>query len=219
MPTLKIIVDAADWMNVMLGKTDAVSLLQMGKVEIEGDALFAMKLPEIFAKYVPTWADSPQEQELLVIKRVISVNQRFATGPIMGKFLKGLKDKKIFANKCPECGRLQTPPREVCAECRVRTTDDLIEIGPKGNVRYMDTAYYAFPDPLTGATRETPYGTAFILLDGCKGNETFAYFIRRDQLSRIKMGWNDEKGTIVRPVWAENRTGGAHDILYFEIDE
>ncbi len=219
MPTLKITVDAGDWMNVMLGKTEAASLLQLGKVELEGDALMAMKLPELFAKYIPTWADAPKEQELLVLKRVVSVNQRFATGPIVGKFLNGLKDKKILASVCPKCGKKQSPPQEVCAQCHVRNNEDLVEIGPKGNVRYMDIAYYAFPDPLTGATRETPYSTTFILLDGCKGNETFTHNVRRDQLNRIEMGWNEKKGTIVRPVWAENRTGGVHDILYFEIDE
>ncbi|MCP4728319.1 MAG: hypothetical protein GY863_25000, partial [bacterium] len=93
------------------------------------------------------------------------------------------------------------------------------EVGPTGNVRYMDTHFFASPDPLTGETRETPYGVTFILLDGCKGHETFTHFVRQDQLDRVKMGWNDKKGTIVRPVWAENRTGGVHDIKYFEIDE
>ena len=33
------------------------------------------------------------------------------------------------------------------------------------------------------------------------------------------MGWNEKKGTIVRPVWAEERTGKVADIKYFEIDE
>lgn len=219
MPTLKIIIDDQSYVDWQLGKIDAMGLLSMGKAALEGDALIAMKIPEMFVKYAPPGAQAEQEQELLVLKRVVSVNQRFATGPVVGKFLNGLKEKKILANKCPKCGRLQVPPREACAECRVRTGDDLVEIGPKGNVRYMDIAYFASPDPLTGATRETPYSSTFILLDGCKGNETFTHSVRRDQLNRIQMGWNEKKGTVVRPVWAENRTGGVHDILYFEIDE
>jgi hypothetical protein len=94
-----------------------------------------------------------------------------------------------------------------------------VEVGPKGQVRYMDYAYYASPDPLTGETRETPYGSIHIRLDGCKGNETFTHFIRRDQIDRIERGWNEKSGTRVRPVWNENRTGSFKDILYFEIDE
>ena len=153
-----------------------------------------------------------------MLKRTISVNQTFATGPVMGKFLKGLKDKKIIGNKCPKCGRMQMPPREVCAECRVRV-DEFVEVGPKGEVRYMDIVYYAMPDPLTGVARETPYGSINILLDGCKGNETLPHFIRRDQIEKIQMGWNEKKGTRVRPVWEENRIGDIWDIKYFEIDE
>jgi uncharacterized OB-fold protein len=163
-------------------------------------------------------AGSVQEQELLVLKKTIALNQKFSTGPIMGKFLKGLKDKKIFANKCPKCGRLQLPPREVCAECRVRAAE-FVEVGPKGEVRYMDLVFYAMPDPLTGVARETPYGSINILLDGCKGNETLPHFLRKDQLQKIKNGWNEKKGTRVRPVWEENRIGDIWDIKYFEIDE
>ena len=136
----------------------------------------------------------------------------------MGRFLNALKEKKILANKCPKCGRLQLPAREVCAECRVRV-NEFVEVGPKGQVRYMEYVYYASPDPLTGETRETPYGMLNILLDGCKGNETFAHLVRRDQLDRIKGARDDEVGTRVRPVWSEKRVGSIFDIQYFEIDE
>ncbi len=217
MPTLKINVEDQSYIEWQLGKTDAMTLMAMGKAGLEGNAVLAQKIPELFEKYSPP-GEAEDEQELLALKKVISVDQRFSTGPVMGKFLNGLKEKKIFANKCPECGRMQIPPREICAECRVRV-DEFVEVGPKGNVRYMDTAYFASPDPLTGETRETPYGTAHILLDGCKGHETLAFFIRQDQLDRIEMGWNDKKGTIVRPVWNEERTGHVKDIKYFEIDE
>jgi uncharacterized OB-fold protein len=83
----------------------------------------------------------------------------------------------------------------------------------------MEYVYYASPDPLTGETRETPYGMANILLDGCKGNDTFAHLIRRDQIDLIKGGKDDVSGTRVRPVWNEHRTGSIFDIKYFEIDE
>ncbi len=216
--TLKIMVHAKDWVDLMLGKVDAMTLLSTGRARFEGDLSLALKLGEIFSPYKPPVEAVVTEQELLVLKKVISVGQRFATGPVMGKFLNGLKEKKIFANKCPQCKRLQIPPREICAECRVRV-EEFVEVGPKGNVRMLEYTYYASPDPLTGKTRETPYGTAYILLDGCKGHEVFAHFIRPDQLDRIELGWNERKGTIVRPVWAEHRTGSVFDIKYFEIDE
>lgn len=211
--------DAKDYVDFILGKIDAQSLMASGKAGAKGDInMMATKWPVLFDKYKDPIGSAVPEQELLAIKRTISVNQRFATGPIMGRFLKGLKDKKIIANKCPKCGRLQLPPREVCAECRVRATE-FVEVGPKGEVRYMDLVYYAMPDPLTGVARETPYGSINILLDGCKGNETLPHFIRRDQIEKVQMGWDEKKGTRVRPVWEENRIGDIWDIKYFEIDE
>lgn len=217
-PTLKLSLKAKDWVELMLGKVDALTLLSTGRAKFEGDLQVAMKLGQIFTKYTPPGEEAKEEQELLVLKKVISVDHRFATGPVMGRFLNGLKEKKILANRCPKCQRLQLPPREVCAECRVRATE-FVEVGPKGNVRMLEYVYYASPDPLTGKTRETPYGVAYILLDGCKGHEVFSHYIRPDQLDRIELGWNEKKGSIVRPVWAEERTGSVHDILYFELDE
>jgi hypothetical protein len=217
-PTLKLSLKARDWVDLMLGRVDAMTLLSTARAKFDGDLQVAMKLGEIFAKYTPPGEEVKEEQELLVLKKVISVDQRFATGPVMGKFLKGLKEKKILANKCPKCKRLQLAPREVCAECRVRV-EEFVEVGPKGNVRMLEYTYFASPDPLTGRTRETPYGSAYILLDGCKGHEIFAHYIRPDHLDRIQIGWNERKGTIVRPVWSEERSGSLYDIKYFEIDE
>jgi uncharacterized OB-fold protein/putative sterol carrier protein len=211
--------DAKDYVDFILGKIDAQSLLASGRAAAKGDInMMASKWPILFEKYKDPAAGNVPEQELLVLKKTISLNEKFSTGPVMGKFLKGLKDKKIYGNKCPQCGRMQMPPREVCAECRVRA-GDFVEVGPKGEVRYMDIVYYAMPDPLTGVARETPYGSIMILLDGCKGNETLPHFIRKDQIEKIQMGWNEKKGTRVRPVWEENRIGDIWDIKYFEIDE
>ncbi|MBP7603880.1 MAG: SCP2 sterol-binding domain-containing protein [Spirochaetes bacterium] len=219
-PTVRLEVnEAKDWVDVMLGKTDPFSLLSAGRAAIVGETALAMKLGEIFAKYQPPASlGGEPEQELLVLKRTISVKQRFATGPVMGKFLNALKQKKLIGNKCPSCGRIQLPPREVCAVCRV-SADEWVEVGPKGQVRYMEYVYYASPDPLTGETRETPYGMVNILLDGCEGNDTFAHLIRRDQMDLIKNGSNEVAGTRVRPVWNDKRVGSVFDIKHFEIDE
>ncbi len=217
-PTVTLEVADKDWVDLTLGKVDAQTLLAAGRGSVKGEIAMAMKWGEIFEKYVDPVGGGEKEQELLVLKKTISVGMRYATGPIMGKFLKAFKDRKILGNKCPKCGRIQLPAREVCAECRVRVTD-FVEVGPKGQVRYMEYVYYASPDPLTGATRETPYGMANILLDGCEGNDTFAHLIRRDQIDLIKGGNNEVSGTRVRPVWNEDPKGNIFDLKYFEIDE
>lgn len=210
--------DAKDYVDMILGKNDAQSLLAAGRGAAVGDLNLAMKWGDYFEKYVDPLGGGEPEQELIVLKKTISVNQRFASGPIIGRFLNGLKEKKILANRCPKCGRMQLPPREMCAVCRVRV-DDFVEVGPKGQVRYMEYVYYSSPDPLTGEARETPYGMVMVLLDGCKGNDIFMHLIRRDQIDLIKGGRNEKPGTRVRPVWNDKRVGSIFDINYFEIDE
>ncbi len=87
----------------------------------------------------------------------------------------------------------------------------------------MEYCFYASPDPLTGESRETPYGAIGILLEGCKDEEVFWHLLNPEQLDKVEMGsvleFKVKNGTRVRPVWAENRTGSVSDITYFEIDE
>ncbi len=214
--------DGETFVGMNIGKVDGMQALTANKLKVEGDFNTFAATGKLFVKYVPPGEAAEAEQELIALKRTVSVNQRFATGPVMGTFLQGLKEQKILAIKCPKCGRLQLPPREICAPCRVRN-DEWVEVGPKGETRMMEYCYYASPDPLTGETRETPYGAVGVLLDGCREEEVFWHQLRPDQLDDVQMGIviNDRvvRGTRLRPVWNENRTGGVFDIKYFEIDQ
>jgi uncharacterized OB-fold protein/putative sterol carrier protein len=214
--------DPDTFLGVNLGKIDGSTAMSAGRLTVKGDLVLFGRTSRMFKKFIVPGETAQSEEELLCLKRVISVKQRFATGPVMGKFLKALKEKIILAIKCPVCGRLQSPPREVCAVCRVRNRE-WVEIGPGGEMRMLEYCYYASPDPLTGESRETPYGAAGILLDGCKDEEVFWHLIRPDQLDRVKMGivLGDKviPGSRLRPVWAEKRTGSIEDIKYFEIDD
>jgi len=214
--------DEETFVGINIGKVDGMAAFTARKLKVKGDFNTFALTGKMFQKYVTPDQGAKQAQELLVLKKTISVNQKFATGPIFGKFLKALKDKKILAIKCPVCGRLQSPPREACAICRIRNTD-WVEIGPKGEMRMMEYCYYASPDPLSGETRETPYGAIGILLDGCKDEEVFWHLLRPDQLDKVKMGsvlyGKGIHGSRLRPVWNANRTGSISDIIYFEIDD
>ena len=205
---------AQDWIDITLGKLDGMSAFTSGKLQVEGDLGLLTKATKFFKKYTPASGALQEEEreELLSKKQILSIPQRFATGPVMGKFLNAFKDKKILANKCPSCGRLQLPPRETCAECVIRA-DEWVEVGPEGNITIMDITYYASPDPLTGESRETPYVAAHFLLDGCKDHETLWHELKPSDHDRAK------KGDRVRPVWNPDRKGAITDILYFELIE
>ncbi|MEW6261576.1 MAG: long-chain-fatty-acid--CoA ligase [Thermodesulfobacteriota bacterium] len=203
---------AKDWIALTLGQLDGMTAFTSGRLKVEGDLGLMTKATKFFKKYTPpSGIQEEKKEELIMLPQVLSIPQRFATGPVMGKFLKALKEKKILANKCPRCGRLQLPPREVCAECRVRV-DEFVEVGPEGVLTHSyDVAYYASPDPLTGESRETPYCSAHVLLDGCRGHETFWHELKPEDIPRIG------KGARVRPVWNDVRTGSITDIKFFEI--
>ena len=209
-PQVTTTISARDWIDITLGTLDGMTAFASGRLKVEGDLGLLTKATRFFKKYTPAGKPEEKPEELIVLKQVLSISQRFATGPVMGKFLNALKDKKILANKCPKCNRLQLPPREVCAECHVRAID-WIEVGPEGVIATPDITYYASPDPLSGESRETPYISAHFLLDGCKDHETLWHEVKASDIDRVK------RGARIRPVWNDKRTGTVNDILYFEI--
>jgi long-chain acyl-CoA synthetase len=214
-PAVTSTISAEDWIAVTLGKLDGTTALTSGKLKVDGDIGLLTKSTKFFKKYTPPFASAEEEEpreELIRLNQVLSIPQRFATGPVMGRFLNALKEKRIVANKCPRCGRLQLPPREVCAECVVRVTE-FVEVGPEGVLTTPDITYYASPDPLTGESRETPYISAHFLLDGCKGHETFWHELKPSDIDKVR------RGVRVRPVWNDERVGAVTDIKYFEVIE
>ena len=210
-PDVTTTISAKDWIAITLGKLDGMNAFTSGRMKVEGDMGLLPPAAKFFKKYQPpSGGDEDEGEELLVRRMVLSIPQTFSTGPVMGKFLSAFKEKKILANKCPDCGRLQIPPREVCADCVVECKE-WVEIGPEGVLMIADVTYYASPDPLTGETRETPYVSAHFLLDGCKGHETMWHELKPSQHERAV------RGVRVRPVWADERKGAVTDIEYFEI--
>jgi uncharacterized OB-fold protein len=154
---------------------------------------------------------SEVKQDSIVLRQVLEIPQRFATGPVMGRFLRELRDnKRIMANRCGGCGRFQLPPREVCAVCRKPVTE-FVEVGPEGVIASYDIVYYASPDPLTGESREAPYTTVNVLLDGVVGKDTLWHLLNETDPAKVR------RGLRVRAVFNEKRTGSIHDIRHFEI--
>jgi uncharacterized OB-fold protein/putative sterol carrier protein len=210
--TVKMTMPADVYTGMMLGTISGETAFTSGQVKIDGDMMAAGATSRFFSKYVDPNAQAGEAEELITIKVTNAIDCRFATGPVMGMWFKGLKEKKFLANVCPKCGRTQVPPREICAFCRVRC-NEWVELGPRGTITAADIVYFASPDPLTGAVRETPYAMAWVLLDNASAQEAFCLDIKKEDLGRMKVGDR------VRPVWAEKRTGSFRDVLYFELDQ
>ena len=149
--------------------------------------------------------DTPREQELIVSKQILSIEQTFSTGPIMGHFLRELRDnQRIMALRCRANGRFLLPPREVDAWS---LSDDLewIEVGPEGTLCEFDVVYYASPDPLTGATRNVPYVIGWVILDGVEGLSPLWHLIHTTDIPALRHGLR------ARAVFAETRTGAMEE--------
>ena len=213
-PHVTTTVSAEDWVAITLGELDPMTAFSSGRLRPEGDLALLARSTRFFKRYAPQEAageeEEPPREELIRLRQVLSISQRFATGPVMGRFLNALKGRRILANGCPSCGRRQLPPREVCAVCRVRATE-WVEVGPEAEIVAYDVAYYASPDPLTGESRETPYCSVHVLPDGCKGVETLWHMLKPSDIERVG------KGVRVRPVWSDERVGAITDIQHFEV--
>lgn len=158
-------------------------------------------------------SEANTEQELIVSRQILSINQTFSTGPIMGRFLIELRDnKRIMALRCSTNGRYLLPPREVDA-MSVTEGDEWIEVGPGGTLREYDVVYYASPDPLTGETRDVPYVIGWVNLDGVEGIAPLWHLVEADDISKIKTGAR------VEAIFAEERSGTMEDIKHFKLIE
>jgi hypothetical protein len=130
-------------------------------------------------------------------------------GATWGRFMQGLRDRIILANRCPECARTFVPPQAYCESCFVRT-DEWVELPPHGVVEAFTVAWQSFrggPPP--------PYAIAGIRLDGA-ATLLMHYVQGLDLTDPSAVADQLPPGTRVRAVWAEERTGQILDIAHFE---
>lgn len=107
-----------------------------------------------------------KEKELISIPITVDVPYRFAAGKYMTKFLMELKNNgEILAIKCPKCGRVQLPPRIVCAECHVKN-DEWVELSHEGTLVAFTIMYIPLTDPTTGKPHKPPFVYGSVRLDG-----------------------------------------------------
>ncbi len=89
------------------------------------------------------------------------LDYRFTAGEATSRFLRGIEQKKVFAERCPKCGKVYMPPRGACPRDGVPTTEQ-VEVPAVGTVATFCVVNVAF----YGSVMEIPYVGANILLDG-----------------------------------------------------
>jgi len=154
-------------------------------------------------------AANKKDQEYLILDNTVDLPLRLDAGECEGRFLKALRDeKRIWANKCPKCGRQLVVPRPVCAHCYDVEMTEWVEQGDEGVLEHFSISYYPFVHPRTGKIKPVPWANGIIRLDG--GAQIWHEVVPPDP-AQLKIGDR------YKAVWKEEgRTGFIWDILHFE---
>ena len=99
--------------------------------------------------------------EVQVIATPMRLAYTYTAGTAQSRYLRGLADRKIIGQRCPQCAKVYTPPRGSCPTCGVPTRDD-VEVADRGTV----TTFCIVNIPFPGQAIRPPFVAASVLLDG-----------------------------------------------------
>lgn len=135
-------------------------------------------------------------EEYIMIPIDMARPYRWSRGQYIGRLFKeGRDNRRLVANRCPECQHLLFPPQKVCGRCHVRASDKFEEISDKGTVKQITTIHLPLWDPHLGArAEENPHPQATIELDS--GVSTMGRLEETDP-EKVKVGMR------VQVIWRE----------------
>ncbi len=125
-----------------------------------------------------------------------------STGPVLGKFLTGLRDGRLVAGRTSE-GRVVLPPPEFDPVTHDAITD-FVEVSPTGTV----TSWTWVSEPVAAQPLDRPFAFALVTLDGA--DVPFLHALDVSSPDEVSTGMR------VQVRWAEERTGAITDIACFE---
>lgn len=127
----------------------------------------------------------------------------WTTGGTAGRLLAEFRDNARFVGfKCPECGRVYLPARDVCGECYRELDREPIEVGPEGEVLSYTVVREGNPE----APADTPYALGIVRVDGADTGLVALLLAEEEEI---------EVGMRVKPVWRRKRAGLFSDLEGF----
>lgn len=125
-----------------------------------------------------------------------------STGPVLGRFLSGLRDGVVVAGRTSD-GQVVVPPPEYDPVTHA-ALDDFVEVSAVGTV----TSWTWVPEPVKHQPFDRPFAFALVTLDGAT----------KPLLHALDVASPEEvsTGMRVRVRWAEERVGAITDIACFE---
>jgi uncharacterized OB-fold protein len=123
-------------------------------------------------------------------------------GPVIGRFLTGLRDARVVGGRTSD-GRVVVPPPEFDPGTHEATTD-FVDVADSGTV----TSWTWVPEPVKGQPFDRPFAFALVTLDGA--TRPFLHALDVTSPDQVSTGMR------VQIRWAEERTGSITDIAAFE---
>jgi len=144
---------------------------------------------------------APEPDEILSAPLVIEYPFSRTTGPVIGAFLTGLRERVLVGIKATD-GRVIVPPMEhdpVTGE----DLNEIVEVGPAGTV----TTWAWVAEPHAKHPLDRPFAWAMIRPDGA--DTAMLHTVDAGSIDAMATGMR------VEPRWAEEREGHIADIACF----
>jgi len=140
--------------------------------------------------------------DVLVADHAIEYTYTRSTGPIIGAFLTGLRERRIVGIRAAD-GRVIVPPVEYDPQTSEDLTE-LVDVADNGVV----TTWSWNGRPLAGQPFDRPFAWALVQLDGADTG----------LLAAVDVSTPDavSTGMRVRARWADDRVGSIRDLVCFE---
>jgi uncharacterized protein len=147
-------------------------------------------------------ASPTSDEGALRAPHVLEYPYRRSTGPVLGRFFTGLKERRIEGIRAKD-GRVIVPPSEY-DPMTSEALDEFVTVGPGGVV----TTWCWVTKPRTKQPLDRPFAWALIQLDGA--DAPMLHAVDAGDEKKMKTGMR------VRPRWASEPQGTIRDIACFE---
>src|SRR6478735_2727345 len=127
-----------------------------------------------------------------------------STGPVLGRFLTGIRDGILVGGRTSE-GKVVVPPPEFDPVTHEATTD-FVEVAPTGTV----ASWSWVSEPVAGQPFDRPFAFALVTLDGA--DAPFLHALDAASPDDVSTGMR------VQVRWADERVGAITDIECFEAE-
>jgi uncharacterized OB-fold protein len=142
------------------------------------------------------------DTEVLSALHVLEYPYKRSVGPVIGRFLTGLRDKKFEGIRASD-GRVLVPPVEY-DPVTAQELSEFVDVGPGGVV----TSWTWLNEPRSNNPLQKPFAWALIRLDGA--DTALLHAVDAGDESAMKTGMR------VKPRWREERAGHILDIECFD---